>query len=157
DDPGAPEQRRSADPAVGDREPEGDSPHVRPVGQHDEAGHIAGMLPGSRRDGERARDGDGRGHADPPVPDLRGDRDRPVAGAAAPETAGAAMLVPLSVPKVPCSSDESTFTPGADTSGLNRSEIGVGPADEKSATVPAEFTAAALIAPAALAGDPMLP
>src|SRR5207248_1591764 len=97
------------------------------------------MLPGSRRHGVGARHGDGRAHADPPVPHLRGDRDRPVARAAAPETAGADMLVPLSVPKVPCASNESTFTRGADTSGLNRSEIGVGRVDEKSATVPAEF------------------
>jgi hypothetical protein len=65
------------------------------------------------------------------------------------------MLVPLSVPQVPCDagSDDITPTPGADTSGFIASDTGVGPADEKSATVSVDVTAATLIASAALPGE----
>ena len=63
------------------------------------------------------------------------------------------MLVPSSVPNFPPESDESTLTPGAETSGLKPSDTGLGPADEKDAILPAESTAAAAIAPLALAGE----
>ena len=65
---------------------------------------------------------------------------------------GAAMLVPLRRPNEP-GSDESTWTPGAETSGFIASETGVGPAEEKSATTPLELTAATVIAPDAFPGD----
>src|SRR3954463_13862597 len=53
--------------------------------------------------------------------------------AAAPETSGVAMLVPSHASQLLGGTDETTSTPGAVTSGLGRSEIGEGPADEKSA------------------------
>src|SRR4051812_23602872 len=72
--------------------------------------------------------------------------------AAAPAMWGAAMLVPLRTPNDP-GRDERIWTPGAATSGFIASEIGVGPADEKSATTPFELTAATVIAPAAFPGE----
>ena len=45
------------------------------------------------------------------------------------------MLVPENSAQPPPETDESTSTPGAATSGLRRSEIVVGPTDEKSACV----------------------
>ena len=42
--------------------------------------------------------------------------------AAAPATCGEAMLVPLNSAQLDFGSDESTFTPGAVTSGLSASE-----------------------------------
>ena len=75
-----------------------------------------------------------------------------------------AMLVPLNVSHVPTwfGTDERTFTPGALTSGLSWSEIGVGPPDEKPAITslgaPRPFvTAATAIASGALAGEPTVP
>src|SRR4029079_2963894 len=76
--------------------------------------------------------------------------------AAAAETTGAAMLVPLSVPHGPPwfeGSDEMTSTPGAATSGFICNESGVGPADEKSAIALADVTAARVTAEGAWAGD----
>ena len=68
------------------------------------------------------------------------------------------MLVPESSAQPPPATDESTPTPGAETSGLRRSEIVVGPTDEKSACVrvacaPAMSAAPTAIARAELAGD----
>src|SRR5262245_22322136 len=45
------------------------------------------------------------------------------------------------------------FTPGAVTSGLSRSEMGVGPPEEKYAITPVLLAAATEIAPAAVAGE----
>ena len=45
------------------------------------------------------------------------------------------------------------LTPGPDTSGFICSDTGVGPADEKSAIVSRELTAATVIASGALPGD----
>ena len=70
--------------------------------------------------------------------------------------------MPLNSAQFDFGSDESTFTPGAVTSGLRFSEYGVGPTDEKfaitSATTPRPVVAAALvIAAGASAGDPTEP
>ena len=56
--------------------------------------------------------------------------------AAAPATCGEAMLVPLKDDQVPsrAGTDERISTPGALTSGFSRSDTGVGPADENSAS-----------------------
>src|SRR5690349_19239741 len=82
--------------------------------------------------------------------------------AAAPATCGDAMLVPLSAAQSDLGSDESTFTPGAVTSGLSCSEYGVGPTEEKSAISSATLwrplpDAAAVIASGASPGDPTVP
>src|SRR5215207_43168 len=78
--------------------------------------------------------------------------------ATAPATCGAAMLVPLSSDHSPLGTEERIDEPGAATSGLSRSETGVGPADENDEIVPAGSvrpfeTEATLIADAALAGE----
>jgi hypothetical protein len=77
--------------------------------------------------------------------------------AAPPATCGEAMLVPENVAQVP-GTEERMRTPGAATSGLSRSEIGVGPADEKPASwlgAPEDevVTAATVIARAELPGE----
>ena len=82
--------------------------------------------------------------------------------ATAPVTCGAAMLVPLSSDHEPSGVDERIDEPGAATSGLSRSESGVGPADENDEIEPAGSerpfeTEATLIADAALAGEPTEP
>src|SRR5207244_5191913 len=83
--------------------------------------------------------------------------------ATAPATWGADMLVPLTSPKVRPGNDDRTSVPGAVTSGLKRSEYGVGPAEEKSAgasvsTLPCPpVEAPAEIALAAFAGDVIVP
>src|SRR5207244_5813627 len=81
--------------------------------------------------------------------------------AAAPATCGLAMLVPWKTSQLPDprgGTDERIPTPGAPTSGLNASDHGVGPPEEKSAmtfgAVPRLLvTAATVIAPGALPGD----
>ena len=80
---------------------------------------------------------------------------RSLRSAAAPATWGAAMLVPLSSPKVPCfaGTDERIDTPGALTSGFSCSDMGVGPADEKLAITLRESAAATVIALGAEPGD----
>src|SRR5262249_31943005 len=84
--------------------------------------------------------------------------------ATAPATCGVAMLVPLQSCADHWSSgrDERMSTPGAVTSGFIKSEIGVGPADEKPAIWSAgplspSVDAATLIAFVAVAGDPIDP
>src|SRR5262249_34465911 len=80
---------------------------------------------------------------------------RSLSRAAAPATPGDDMLVPSSVPNLfPGDRDERTPTPGAETSGLNWRETGVGPAEEKYAILFALSTAATAIAPRAFAGEP---
>lgn len=78
--------------------------------------------------------------------------------AAAPATCGAAMLVPEESPHPP-GRDDRIDVPGATTSGLRRSEIGVGPAAEKLAIagVGVGVVAPTVIARAALPGDPSEP
>ena len=71
---------------------------------------------------------------------------------------GEAMLVPESSAQPPPETDERTSTPGAATSGFRRSEIVVGPTEEKSACVlfaglPLISTAPTAIARSELAGD----
>ena len=78
--------------------------------------------------------------------------------AAPPATCGEAMLVPLRSAHRPRGCAERTLTPGAATSGLNWSETGVGPAEEKSATTSGGelrglVTAAAVIARGAFPGE----
>src|SRR5262249_37183336 len=83
---------------------------------------------------------------------------RCLSSAAAPAIPGEAMLVPSSVPNLfPGDRDERTPIPGAETSGLNWSETGVGPAEEKYAILFAPSTAATAIAPRAFAGEPTEP
>jgi hypothetical protein len=79
--------------------------------------------------------------------------------AAAPATCGAAMLVPEKVSHVPsrAGTEERMPTPGAVTSGLRRSETGVGPDDEKLAIRPATDEAATAIARSAVAGELTVP
>src|SRR5712691_4024644 len=79
--------------------------------------------------------------------------------AAAPATCGAAMLVPFLDSHEPsrAGTDESTFTPGAVTSGFRASETGVGPAEEKYAIWPDLVAAATVIAPGAEPGEVTLP
>ena len=60
------------------------------------------------------------------------------------------MLVPESEPQPP-GIEERTLTPGPATSGLSRSETGVGPADEKSATVFGEASRSVETAPTVMA------
>ena len=48
---------------------------------------------------------------------------------------GDAMLVPESSAQPPPETEDRTSTPGAETSGFRRSEMAVGPTDEKSACV----------------------
>ena len=69
------------------------------------------------------------------------------------------MLVPLRSSQRPSASgiDDLIETPGAATSGFRPSEIGVGPADEKSAIAPAFVVAATVIADGALPGEPTEP
>src|SRR5690349_18114501 len=69
------------------------------------------------------------------------------------------MLVPLSVPHVPSrgGTEERIETPGAVTSGLNWSPIGVGPLEEKNAITSVLLAAAAVIAAGAVPGDPIVP
>src|SRR5262245_58240353 len=79
--------------------------------------------------------------------------------ATAPETCGAAMLVPDSSVQPP-GTDESTSTPGAVTSGLRRCEMLVGPSEENEATllrIGDAVAAATVIARTELAGDPTDP
>ena len=70
------------------------------------------------------------------------------------------MLVPLNSAKPFCGTEEMTLTPGAVTSGLRCSEYGVGPIDEKLATMsagrwrPVEDAAAVM---ASGAGDAHVP
>ena len=66
------------------------------------------------------------------------------------------MLVPENSAQPPPETDDSTLTPGAATSGFRRSEIVVGPTEEKSACslfVPVISTAPTAIAPSELAGE----
>ena len=66
------------------------------------------------------------------------------------------MLVPENSAQPPPATDERTPTPGAATSGFRRSEIVVGPTDEKSACslfVPVISTAPTAIARSELAGE----
>ena len=66
------------------------------------------------------------------------------------------MLVPDIAPNGPAwftGREEVIATPGAATSGFSWSETGVGPAEEKSAIVPARVVAATVIAPGAFAGE----
>ncbi len=66
---------------------------------------------------------------------------RCIRSATAPDTCGAAMLVPDIAPNGPAwftGSDEVIATPGAATSGFSWSDTGVGPPEEKSAIVPRE-------------------
>ena len=82
--------------------------------------------------------------------------------ATAPATCGEAMLVPLSTDQSSSGVDERIDEPGAATSGLSRSETGVGPADENDEIEPAGSsrpfaTDATAIAEAALAGEPTEP
>jgi hypothetical protein len=65
------------------------------------------------------------------------------------------MLVPLNVSHVPsrAGTDERMFMPGAETSGFNRSERGVGPAEEKPATRRPNEVAPTVIAEGALPGE----
>ena len=82
--------------------------------------------------------------------------------AAAPATCGAAMLVPLKMAQRSCGCAERMFTPGEATSGLSRSETGVGPAEEKSPITSGGplrevVTAAAVIAAGAFPGDATVP
>ena len=82
---------------------------------------------------------------------------RCTSSAAAPATCGEAMLVPEEAVQ-PLGTEERTSTPGAETSGFSRSEIAVGPTEEKSARtivdgVPPTSTAATVIARAELPGD----
>ena len=58
--------------------------------------------------------------------------------ATAPATCGAAMLVPLSVWKLPSGQAERTSTPGAEMSGFTAFEKGDGPRELKSAIRPPE-------------------
>ena len=78
--------------------------------------------------------------------------------ATAPETWGAAMLVPDDRPQPP-GCEERIDVPGATTSGFRRSEIGVGPADEKLAMdgEAVDVVAPTVIAATALPGDPTEP
>ncbi len=64
------------------------------------------------------------------------------------------MLVP-DIASQPPGTEERIPTPGAATSGLRRSEIVVGPAEENPATVEGvvSVTAATVIAPSALPGE----
>src|SRR5918992_5737369 len=74
-----------------------------------------------------------------------------VSSAAAPATWGAAMLVPEKPAHVPlrAGTEERIWTPGAETSGFSWREIGVGPAEEKSA-----IRASTVVAPTEIAeGD----
>src|SRR6266511_4576958 len=72
--------------------------------------------------------------------------------AAPPATCGAAMLVP-SQESQPPGTEERMFTPGALTSGLNRSEIGVGPDEENDAITRRFVVAAVVMAFGALPGE----
>src|SRR3990170_938886 len=77
--------------------------------------------------------------------------------AAAPATCGAAMLVPETAAHPP-ETEERTPTPGAATSGLRRSDIVVGPTEEKSACTgvggfPVIYTAPTVIARTEFSGD----
>src|SRR5215211_259421 len=76
--------------------------------------------------------------------------------AAAPATCGEAMLVPLQASQ-PFGTDDSTPTPGAETSGFSWSEIGVGPPDENPSITRELVTAADVIARGALPGEPTDP
>jgi hypothetical protein len=72
------------------------------------------------------------------------------------------MLVPSQTSQCPSGVEERTPSPGAVTSGLSRSEIGVGPADENGAMSSAgwpspSLEAATAIAAGALAGEPIEP
>src|SRR3954454_4657093 len=73
------------------------------------------------------------------------------------------MLVPLHRSHWLRGSEERTSSPGAVTSGLNSSEIGVGPLSEKPAITSAgglrapSLDAATVIAAGAFAGDPIPP
>src|SRR5918992_1142019 len=84
---------------------------------------------------------------------------RCVSSAAAPATWGAAMLVPEKAAQVPrrTGTDDRIWTPGAVTSGFSWSEIGVGPADEKSARRASTVEAAAVMAERAAPGDAIEP
>ena len=74
--------------------------------------------------------------------------------ATAPETWGAAMLVPDEV-RQPSGDDERIESPGATTSGFRRSERGVGPAAEKPAIdgLEPEVVAPTVIASADVPGE----
>ena len=94
---------------------------------------------------------DGRSRLDERRLDLRDVHDgcRCCRSATAPETCGAAMLVPDIAPNGPAwftGRDDVIATPGAATSGLSWSDTGVGPPEEKSAIVPASVVAATVIA-----------
>ena len=81
---------------------------------------------------------------------------RCISSATAPETCGAAMLVPERAPNGPdqlTGRDDVIATPGALTSGFSFSETGVGPPDEKLAIVSSSVVAATVIAPGALPGE----
>ena len=90
---------------------------------------------------------------------------RCIRSAAAPATCGAARLVPLALSQSPsdAGTDDRTPTPGAVTSGLNCSEYGVGPPEEKEAMrsgvgeLCPPVDAATAIAFAALAGEVIEP
>jgi hypothetical protein len=62
------------------------------------------------------------------------------------------MLVP-EIRDQPPGIDERMFTPGATTSGFRRSEIGVGPTEEKSARMLTGGTPIASTAPTVIAAD----
>ncbi len=69
------------------------------------------------------------------------------------------MLVPLAYDQKPsrAGTDERMETPGALTSGFIRSEMGVGPREEKPASRPVFDTAATAIPFAAVPGEPIEP
>src|SRR5207237_8296843 len=79
--------------------------------------------------------------------------------AAPPATCGLAMLVPLSCAQVSScfGTDDRIATPGAVTSGLSWSEIGVGPLDENDAITSLFVAAATVIASGAVPGDETVP
>ena len=69
------------------------------------------------------------------------------------------MLVPLNESQLPSrmGTEDRIPTPGAVTSGFINSDSGVGPLDDQSAISKLSSAAATVIAPAAVAGDQMLP